>query len=682
MRFALLALFSPTLLLPTAQAQYHAEVDTSGGEWIEEPVLSPYGALTESAKGLLVSGLYDEAALLYERAAAVLPEEDEAQAGAGWAMLLKGDIDAAAQHFASVIRSEDESHDLAVAHDWGLAAVAFHQGHREDGVRLFGRHSPGYTCNHGSLLADTKGVLLEAVQQANPAVYDALRQTAFNATAALVREHPHESLWIELLEPFDDSRAIFHEEATRHPSSIPLRLAVARSSGDGASQAYEAVLALDPSNYAARIGLADEMGLNGRTTEAAAVLRALVRSYPDSARVHYALYSSLYRLGQRSEAQAALSRADALDPQVSARARLFAGLQAIVGLCQFGLQWDEDSNSWQGTEQAIRCNQRILHHNPEEGAAWQTIGTIQYLAGDAEAAVVPLQTAAALMPDSVTARVLLAEALLDLGRKAEALSAIAEALSLDQSDSRALYLHAAIIEEEDRPAAIRYLRRAIAARHGFTEALHHLGRLLLLDGDADEAARQLELARSLNGESVPTAYWLGRAYATAGRTSDALAEATRLEGLDPSAAADLHDFIDLTLALAEPVSPFGVGWSYVGGTDWVDYWVRTDDVRGSRSGTVTFWAATSAPEGQEQAFRQYYRSRYNGTLPRPIHHEMSQFEASCSRGAIRPRSEVWYDASGRVLDSATWPAGASEWVVAAPNTVNESLIAAACGAVP
>jgi tetratricopeptide (TPR) repeat protein len=107
------------------------------------------------------------------------------------------------------------------------------------------------------------------------------------------------------------------------------------------------------------------------------------------------------------------------------------------------------------------------------------------------------------------------------------LAAVAQQyLETNPSDYRGYYYLAAAKEheKEDRQTAEALLHKAIGLNPDFAASFALLGKLLLQDGRAREAARELEHAIQLRPDYRPAHLYLGNAYKKLGRDADAAHE--------------------------------------------------------------------------------------------------------------------------------------------------------------
>jgi tetratricopeptide (TPR) repeat protein len=79
-------------------------------------------------------------------------------------------------------------------------------------------------------------------------------------------------------------------------------------------------------------------------------------------------------------------------------------------------------------------------------------------------------------------------------------------------------------EKEDRQTAKALLRKAIELNPDFAASFTLLGKLLLQDGNTDEAARELEHAIQLRSDYAPAHLYLANTYRKLGRDRDAAHE--------------------------------------------------------------------------------------------------------------------------------------------------------------
>ncbi len=122
-------------------------------------------------------------------------------------------------------------------------------------------------------------------------------------------------------------------------------------------------------------------------------------------------------------------------------------------------------------------------------------------------------------------------------RPADALAELRRELEIVPDSVPALVQLAAIhATAGDAAAALPYARKAAKAGPGLFSARAMLGRVLLMQGDAQGGIRELEAAKALAPASPDVRYALAQAYRTAGQPSRAAAEMAEFERLKASAA--------------------------------------------------------------------------------------------------------------------------------------------------
>ena len=163
------------------------------------------------------------------------------------------------------------------------------------------------------------------------------------------------------------------------------------------------------------------------------------------------------------------------------------------------------------------------------------LGAVRLLRGNAVGAIAALEEAIAVQPRFSEARIKLADALADVGRGDEALTAYREAVRMDPirhalpwNNMAFQYLQVGSTDE-----ATRALQRAVGLDPRFLEARVNLGAILLDGGDLVAATGQFEAALRYGPEFQPALGNLGVVYMRQGRGADARSMFERLLVLNP-----------------------------------------------------------------------------------------------------------------------------------------------------
>lgn len=157
---------------------------------------------------------------------------------------------------------------------------------------------------------------------------------------------------------------------------------------------------------------------DGRTAEAVAVFRGLVRDYPDSGRVHYGLGKALLMHKDWPGAEAELREAIRRDPElVDSHAALGAAL------AQQGKH-----------DEAVPSYRRAVELQPQNATAHFELGQSLIRLGDRRGALEAFREAVRYSPDSAPARKSLGVLLATEGKVAEAVEHLSQAAALNPSD--------------------------------------------------------------------------------------------------------------------------------------------------------------------------------------------------------------------------------------------------------
>ncbi|MEU5696629.1 tetratricopeptide repeat protein [Actinosynnema sp. NPDC020468] len=167
-----------------------------------------------------------------------------------------------------------------------------------------------------------------------------------------------------------------------------------------------------------------------------------------------------------------------------------------------------------------------LRHGPDNGWALIGLGALANARHDFATARDLAQRAVTALPDTASARGVLADATTQLGAAAEATEAVQRMLDLEPgvpSFTRAAY----DLEQHGRVDAAREaLERALEASVAPSDVVfcrYHLGELAFDNGDPEEAARQYDAGLSADPRDVTLLQGKAKVAAAAGRWDDALA---------------------------------------------------------------------------------------------------------------------------------------------------------------
>ncbi len=304
---------------------------------------------------------------------------------------------------------------------------------------------------------------------------------AMQAAQRLANREPRAPLSYQLLgsvylaqKDFAAARRQFLQALEVAPGYLPAvnslaALDIADGKAADARQRYEAIVAREPNNEQAWIGLADVMAKTGADVpQVTATLQRAVRANPESvtarllliahhqrerqpalalaaaqearaampgdSRVLYALAQAQSAAGQANQANDTFNRWAALEPRAKIPTMLLAenalrqnDLQSAVALYRTVVQQEPDNYvalnnlAWAagqiGDATAIAYAQRAVKIAPANAAALDTLGSILLGSGEPAKAVEPLRKAVVLAPLRSDIRFNYAKALIKAGRK-------------------------------------------------------------------------------------------------------------------------------------------------------------------------------------------------------------------------------------------------------------------------
>jgi tetratricopeptide (TPR) repeat protein len=317
-----------------------------------------------------------------------------------------------------------------------------------------------------------------------------------------------------------------------------------------AAEAWRKFLELEPSHAGAHANLGAALSRLGQYDEA-------VKSYDSALRLNPRLTEALFNLGVTHYRAGQFARAvEALGRYLAARPDAWQARQ-ILGLSLVELGRDEEAAPQ--LEEALKSNPREVSllfglglaylrlKRPEVKTMIDNLTAIpdgepfahllkgqNYLAdSDFQHAVEALEAAAKLSDDLPRLHFSLGVAYLRAGRNQEALRAFERELRRLPRDYWTLYYLAFLNDAEGKlDAAREKAELALALQPRSADACALLGKVLLKQGKAAEAAPPLETAVAQNPNDANLRFQLARAYQQIGRGKDAareFAEAQRLK---------------------------------------------------------------------------------------------------------------------------------------------------------
>lgn len=180
---------------------------------------------------------------------------------------------------------------------------------------------------------------------------------------------------------------------------------------------------------------------------------------------------------------------------------------------------------------ALEKFQAAVEVDPEFAAAWQRLGTLAAASADHETALAAAERWLEIEPESQEARLLRYDALVELGREAEARELMDELLASGggpELAKRLFNLGVSSKKRGDESAALGYFEKAVEADPEFVEGWLALAALRLTEARHDEAiaaAEEVLAARPEDGEALTIQY---EAYKAMGETERADAVLERM----------------------------------------------------------------------------------------------------------------------------------------------------------
>lgn len=189
-------------------------------------------------------------------------------------------------------------------------------------------------------------------------------------------------------------------------------------------------------------------------------------------------------------------------------------------------------------EAARREGEAALESDPANPALLHMLGVLSCGAGALEEGAAYLGRAVGLNPADADSRLMLARALLDLGRPDDAEAACAAEVPPGPAANALLRLEGYIHQSQDRLAeAIDAYQRLLSRAPTDAEAWNNLGNAHRAAGELAPAIDALDQARRLRPDLAAIHYNLGTALAEAGRLDEALPALGEASRRDPENAA-------------------------------------------------------------------------------------------------------------------------------------------------
>jgi tetratricopeptide (TPR) repeat protein len=247
---------------------------------------------------------------------------------------------------------------------------------------------------------------------------------------------------------------------------------------------FTQALNLDKNDFAGHVGMANALVNLGKNAEALSHYQAAINTNPKSFDIHHALGLTYQRLGKLEEAAAHYQECNKIQPHY---------MPAIMSMAQVFLIAGKPGEA----EKAYRY---VLQNQPGFIDAYLALSSLLFQQGKADEAYKTLFAATTLAPKSAAVRLQMADLLIALKRK---------------------------------PEALAEYRTALLINPDFTIALNNLAWVLASDSDVSirngqEAVKLAQKANALTGNKLPVFLGtLAAAYAECGQFSEAIAIADK-----------------------------------------------------------------------------------------------------------------------------------------------------------
>jgi len=474
---------------------------------------------------LTYQGLFEEAAVALERAAALRPADLPTHVRLGDLRLELHDMEAGEASYRRVLELDP---DCAAA-IYGLGRVAYYAGDLATAVERFERAlalQPEATSIH-QLLGMAYRRLGELEQARHHLELNRDNLVRFpdpliDSLGQLIRSsHVYFKAGVEALKKGEFDTAIANFEVTLrdkpddHLAHYNLAMALLQKGElEAAKQSFRAAVELEPDFRNGHLNLATVLAGEGNFHEAAYHFGRAHEIDPANLSAHLEWTVALTRIGQKERAAGELGKILERDPQ-SARAWLYLGTL----------------DAQRGDRQTAREElERVLELDAtasDRAEAHQQLGALALGRGDYPGSLRHYELAVELDPEAVEARLALAQGLGRAGRFAESARQFGAVVEASPERAEAHFGRGlALLLAEDYPAARRGLEESLARRPEDAPLRHLLARLLAACPDAAvrDGARALELAGELfrDEQTLEHAQTLAMALAELGRFDEAI----------------------------------------------------------------------------------------------------------------------------------------------------------------
>jgi tetratricopeptide (TPR) repeat protein len=419
--------------------------------------------------------------------------------------------------FASTTMSLQQALDLAVQH---------HQGGRLREAEGIYRQILSADPNHPQVV-HLLGVLSSQVGQGEAALNYIRRAIALNPTSA--QYHAGLGAALATMGRIQDAIEEYQRALVLQPDLLDahanLGTALMRiGKFQQAVESLQTALKIGPNHFKILDSLGSALSQAGRQEEAIEILRQALAQRADYAPTHLTLGNALLRLNRAAEATAAYRAALAIRPEYPEAMWNLSSL-----LCEDG-----------ALDEAIDLARRALVMQPDSALAWNNLGRALHRQNRLDEAADALRHALALAPrfpqayndlggvllkmkafdqaiesfnqsleiePSGQVHYNIGLALLEQGKRTEAISACLKARSLGFADANLLNVLGALHHQVGRiDKAIGFFRQALSAQPDFPLAQWNLGVLQLLKGEFREGWQGYEMRWKANSLSLPARY--------------------------------------------------------------------------------------------------------------------------------------------------------------------------------
>ena len=265
---------------------------------------------------------------------------------------------------------------------------------------------------------------------------------------------------------------------------------------------YRAILKREPNSARARLGLGKTVNARGLPAEAAELLSGATRDLSTRKAAHRLLVTVYQRLGRTQEAEQ-LARVLADMPADQSFPDPF--LLEVQRFKTGEAAWIDIGDEWIKTgrlAEAADLLERTVQTYPKSDRAMFLLGRARYRLGDPAGAEAMLKRSIQLAPDSVEAHVQLGVVQLAQNRAKDAQLSFRQAIKAKPNVAEAWFNLGLSLGSENHADSAAAFREAIRLKPGFPEAYLALAVVLRADGKKQAAAQELRNALALRPEET------------------------------------------------------------------------------------------------------------------------------------------------------------------------------------